>query len=182
MLYITNTLFHFNKQNKKTKNKKHKRVSMPLTLGSNSHLVRITPILSRFQAICLGHLSRKPFRVRAMSLTRPVEKGGESESRFDGGNHIEILFNQGQKSESVFNGEIFALCDSFSRDKRLVRFCDGHQRIYDLPTLKNLESICQERKQQLGIGAFKVKTFTRIIWHSAARAVLEHPPIDAYNF
>lgn len=155
---------------------------MPLTLGSNSNLARITHILSRFQAICRGHLSRKPFRVRAMSLTRPAEKGKKSKSRFDGGNHIEILFNQGKKGESVFNGKIFDLCDSFSKDKRLVSFCDGHQRIYDLSTLKHLESICQERKQQLGIGAFKVEAFTRIMWHGAARAVLGYPPIDAYNF
>jgi len=155
---------------------------MPLTLGSNSNLARITPILSRFQAICRGHLSRKSLWVGDMSLTRPAEEREKPESRFDGGNHIEILFDKGTKSESVFNGKIFSLCDSFSRDKKLVRFCDGEQRIYNLSTLEHLESICQERKQQLGIGAFKVKTFTRIMWHSAARAVLGHPPIDAYNF
>lgn len=125
---------------------------------------RIKHAVTRFQALWRGYLYKKAYpialqqtreeralaRARAIALYQEMQRDAP-----DIGDHVEILFNVKEPSESVYSGEVIEVQYRGCEDIKIkVKYhYDGEVRKYTGKKFKLLKKECEEHKRKLGIEA-----------------------------
>ena len=124
---------------------------------------RITRCVTRFQAIWRGHRCKKKLKIAQLSHEIDII---EQRARYalyqemrrntpDVGDHVEILFNANEPSESVYSAEVIEIQYRGREDIKIkVKYhYDGEVRKYTGKKFKLLKKECEEHKRKLGIEA-----------------------------
>ena len=121
---------------------------------------RIFHAVTRFQAIWRGYLFKKAYLI---ALRQQREQRARARYALyqemrrntpDVGNHVEILFNKGEPSETIYSGEVYETQYRGGWVKIKVKFhYDGEVRKYTGKKFKLLKKECEEHKNKLGIEA-----------------------------
>ena len=121
---------------------------------------RIFRAVTRFQAIWRGYLYKKAYPVALLQQSEQRARARYAlyqemrRNTPDVGNHVEILFNKGKPSETIYSGEVIETQYRGDGVKIKVKFhYDGEVRKYTGKKFKLLKKECEEHKNKLGIEA-----------------------------
>ena len=126
---------------------------------------RIIHAVTRFQTIWRGYLLDKALEI-ALQQQREQREQREQRARFalsqevlrnspQVGDHIEVLFNRNQPTETVYSAEVIEVQYRGCEDNKIkVKYhYDGEVRKYTGKKFKLLKKECEEHKMKLGIEA-----------------------------